>query len=328
MATVNDLPRDPTAFPDNQVVVDGRHIGVDALVASPKLAVLSGLLSGAECDALIDAARTMMAPSLVIDERKVDNTAHDTRTSSGMHFPPGSSKIADEIQRRIMSVIGLPIDRAEPLQVLRYGPGEEYLPHFDFFDVDEPTATTGDGVSDDGDPLRTAGRDDDLLPLVGRIRRCHRVSGDRIRGPATARSGGVLHLLEAPMERSTTCRCTAAPRFTWGRSGSSRSGVANVRTAKAQLPRGRHRPVRLGSIPVLSIGRQRRGSVDQRVVSESVVEVTHELAPLAQVLEVRIGLALGHLAPRTLLEQDAHERGDGAVGQVLTASRMTSRRSS
>jgi prolyl 4-hydroxylase len=141
---VSDLARDPRTFLDNQFVHEGRVIGVDALVASPRLAVLSGLLSTAECEALIAAASALMTPSLVIDDRNVGNTADDTRTSSGMHFPLGASTVADEIQRRIMSVIGLPIDRAEPLQVLRYGPGEEYVPHFDFFDVDESTGTMGD----------------------------------------------------------------------------------------------------------------------------------------------------------------------------------------
>ena len=144
---MDDSPRDPTAFVDNQFVHDGRVIGVDAVVASPRLTVLSGLLSAAECAALIDAARAVIAPSLVIDDRNVGNTVDDSRTSSGMHFPLGTSPDADEIQRRIMSVIGLPLDRAEPLQVLRYGPGEEYVPHFDFFDVDEGTAGEGDSTT-------------------------------------------------------------------------------------------------------------------------------------------------------------------------------------
>ncbi len=134
---MNILPRDPTTFLDDQFVHDGRIVRVDAVVDAPKLAVLSGLLSTAECEALIAAARTLMAPSLVIDQHNVGSTVDDTRTSSGMHFPFGVSKVADEIQRRMMSVIGLPIDRAEPLQVLRYGPGEAYVPHFDFFDTDE-----------------------------------------------------------------------------------------------------------------------------------------------------------------------------------------------
>jgi prolyl 4-hydroxylase len=142
---VIDHPRDPTTFHGNQFVHDGRIVGVDALVSSPRMAVLSGLLSIAECDALIEAARALMAPSLVVDDHNLGSTRHDTRTSSSMHFPLGASKVADEVQRRFMSVIGLPIDRAEPLQVLRYGPGDEYAPHFDFFDVDDTPRDAGDG---------------------------------------------------------------------------------------------------------------------------------------------------------------------------------------
>jgi len=137
MDSVSELPNDPAAFGPNRLVIGDCVVGVDAVIESPKLAVLSGLLSVAECDALIAEARALTSPSLVIDERNVDNTVHDTRTSSGMHFVAGSSPVADAIQSRIMSVIGLPVDRAEPLQVLRYGPGEEYVAHFDFFDADD-----------------------------------------------------------------------------------------------------------------------------------------------------------------------------------------------
>lgn len=135
MAAVSAQPNDPTAFSGNRFVVGDTVVSVDSVVESPRLAVLSGMLSIAECDALIAESRALMAPSLVIDEHNVDNTVHDTRTSSGMHFVPGTSAVADAVQRKIMSVIGLPIDRAEPLQVLRYGPGEEYVAHFDFFDA-------------------------------------------------------------------------------------------------------------------------------------------------------------------------------------------------
>lgn len=137
VADVSDLARDPGVFIDNQFIHDGRIVSVDARVASPRLVVLSGLLSIAECEALIDAARPLRSPSLVMDERNEGNIVHGTRTSSGTYFPLGASTVADEIQRRITSLIGLPIDRAEPLQVLRYGPGEQYAPHVDFFDVDE-----------------------------------------------------------------------------------------------------------------------------------------------------------------------------------------------
>ncbi len=144
MVGVSDVARDPASFVDNRFVHDGRIIGVDTMVASPRLAVLSDVLSVAECDALIAAAHAVMTPSLVIDEHNDGNVAHETRTSSSMYFPLGASRVADEIQRRIMSLIGLPLDRAEPLQVLRYGPGEEYAPHVDFFDGDEANGAATD----------------------------------------------------------------------------------------------------------------------------------------------------------------------------------------
>ena len=132
---MSDLPNDPTALRRNRYEVDGAVVAVDSIVESPKLAVLSGLLSPAECDALVTEARALVAPSLVIDEHNVGTTSHDTRTSSGAHFLPGASALADAVQRRIMSVIGLPMDRAEPLQVQHYVPGQEYAPHFDYFDT-------------------------------------------------------------------------------------------------------------------------------------------------------------------------------------------------
>jgi prolyl 4-hydroxylase len=132
---VRDLPNDPTSLRRNRFEVDGAVVTVDSTIESPKLAVLSGLLSPSDCDALIAEAGALVAPSLVIDEHNVGSTSHDTRTSSGAHFLPGTSALADAIQRRIMSVIGLPMDRAEPLQVQHYVPGQEYAPHFDYFDT-------------------------------------------------------------------------------------------------------------------------------------------------------------------------------------------------
>ena len=79
----------------------------------------------------------------------------------------------------------------------------------------------------------------------------------------------------------------------------------------------RRTPPRLSAARPRMTGPACVGSFDQRVVGHSLVEVAYQLAPLAQVLEVGIGLALGHLAPRSFAEQHAHERGDGAVRQIV-----------
>ena len=136
-------PTPPTSFGANHVVVDDRIVRVATVVESPALVVLDGVLSNAECAALVADAGRRMSRSLVIDRDNVDGTEDLARSSSGTFFEPGASGVADEIQRRLISIIGLPPDHGEPLQVLRYSPGDRYEPHFDYFDVDE---------ADDGAP--------------------------------------------------------------------------------------------------------------------------------------------------------------------------------
>ncbi len=63
------------------------------------------------------------------------------------------------------------------------------------------------------------------------------------------------------------------------------------------------------------------GSADQCVVRDPFFGVSHQLAPLAEVFEVGVGLALGHLTPRPLLEQHAHELLDRPVRQGRECAR-------
>ena len=109
---------------------------VIATLARPRLAVVSDVLSAEECDLLMRQAETSMTRSEVITADNAGTTPDETRTSSGMYFEPGRLPLADDVQRRMMAMMGMPIDHGEPLQVLRYGPGDVYQPHFDFFEPD------------------------------------------------------------------------------------------------------------------------------------------------------------------------------------------------
>jgi prolyl 4-hydroxylase len=90
---------------------------------------------------MAEAALTM-GRSLVINRDSSGAIPDATRTSSGMHFERGASAVADDLQRRLMGIIGMPIEYGEPLQVLRYGPGEVYEPHFDYFTDDGSPEST------------------------------------------------------------------------------------------------------------------------------------------------------------------------------------------
>ena len=56
------------------------------------------------------------------------------RTSDGMFFERGESDLIRKVETRIAALLRWPMDHGEGLQVLRYRPGAEYQPHYDYFD--------------------------------------------------------------------------------------------------------------------------------------------------------------------------------------------------
>lgn len=58
----------------------------------------------------------------------------DVRTSNGMFFQRGDSELLRRIESRIARLTGWPVENGEGIQVLQYGPGAEYRPHYDYFD--------------------------------------------------------------------------------------------------------------------------------------------------------------------------------------------------
>jgi prolyl 4-hydroxylase len=112
---------DPAARPH------GEEIG-----RSPDLVWFDGLLTAAECDYLAGAARPMLEPSVVVDPRSSRQVPDPVRTSDGAGFTaPLENPAVHALNRRIAAASGTEVDQGEPLQVLRYRPGEEYRPHFD-----------------------------------------------------------------------------------------------------------------------------------------------------------------------------------------------------
>lgn len=115
-----------------------RLVNAPVVLHSPPLLVLEGLLSSEECQALIDAAAPRMARSLTVDVKTGGEEKNQARTSDGMFFQRGESELIRRIEERIAHLLGWPVENGEGLQVLRYGPGAEYRPHYDYFDPAEP----------------------------------------------------------------------------------------------------------------------------------------------------------------------------------------------
>lgn len=132
------LPEPALADARNVLVADGHEVRVVMTLRLPRVVVFEGLLSAAECDALIEEARPRLARSETVDHSTGGSEVNAARTSEGMFFARGESPLVARIESRIAALLQWPADRGEGLQVLRYRPGAEYRPHYDYFDPAQP----------------------------------------------------------------------------------------------------------------------------------------------------------------------------------------------
>lgn len=139
-ARANGLP-EPTPVPEpmehgGSHLLDGgdRRVPVLANLKHPRVVVLGSLLSDEECDGLIAMARARLRRSetFLLDEGV--SRVHEGRTSEGMFFDRGENELVRRIETRLATLCAWPVEHGEGMQVLRYGPGAEYKPHFDYFD--------------------------------------------------------------------------------------------------------------------------------------------------------------------------------------------------
>ena len=104
----------------------------ETLCDSPYVVRFPGLFTAEECEYLIRVATPLMSPSVVVDERSGRLMPHPIRTSETAYFPWLTADPAiTALNRRIAAASGTDLDQGEPLQVLRYSPGQEYRNHFD-----------------------------------------------------------------------------------------------------------------------------------------------------------------------------------------------------
>ncbi|HVA54369.1 MAG TPA: 2OG-Fe(II) oxygenase [Gammaproteobacteria bacterium] len=90
------------------------------------------------CDYLVNLAAPRLLPSGVVNPITGNPLKTKLRTSSSMNYQLSMyDMVVGYICRRLSALVGMPASHAEPISVLRYLPGEEYKPHYDYFTVDE-----------------------------------------------------------------------------------------------------------------------------------------------------------------------------------------------
>ena len=119
-----------------------RRVRVLQTMRHPRVIVFGNLLDDEECDGLIAAARIRLARSLTVETQTGGEILNVDRTSEGMFFERGENAIVARLEARIAALLRWPVEFGEGLQILRYRPGAQYRPHYDYFDPKEPGTPT------------------------------------------------------------------------------------------------------------------------------------------------------------------------------------------
>ena len=115
----------------------------EQLSESPDVRVFRGLFTPEECKFLIDSAIPRLQPALV-GER---STGREYRVSDRTCETAGFALMDEDpaihaLNRRLAAASGSTAEQGEPLQVLRYSPGQEYRPHYDLATGSNPRCQT------------------------------------------------------------------------------------------------------------------------------------------------------------------------------------------
>ncbi len=127
----------PEPMPDGARTVlsaGDREVTVVTSMRNPRVVVFANLLSDAECDEIVQLASARLARSETVQTETGSSEVNEARTSEGMFFERGEHAVCARLESRLATLLNWPIENGEGLQVLRYRPGAEYKPHYDYFD--------------------------------------------------------------------------------------------------------------------------------------------------------------------------------------------------
>jgi prolyl 4-hydroxylase len=119
-----------------------RDVRIVMSLREPRVVVFADVLSDAECDELVALAGDRLSRSHTVDTATGESEINAARTSEGMFFGRGEFPVCERLEARLAALVNWPVENGEGLQVLRYRPGAEYKPHYDYFDPAQPGTPT------------------------------------------------------------------------------------------------------------------------------------------------------------------------------------------
>jgi prolyl 4-hydroxylase len=143
----------PRIASGNIIRVGDREIRVLQRLQRPIVVTLARVLGDEECERLIALAAPRLRRSTVTDPQTGTNVAADHRNSDGMFFRLREEPFIAQLDERFSTLMNCPVENGEGLQVLRYGPGGQVRPHFDF--LVPSNATNSESIARSGQRLST-----------------------------------------------------------------------------------------------------------------------------------------------------------------------------
>ena len=117
----------------SRIDVGDRMVNVVLRSEKPQLVIFSNVLSYDECDELIERSRSKLKRSTTVNPITGEHDVIARRTSEGTFFDRCEDEFITRIDQRVSRLMNWPINNGEGLQILHYGKGGEYRPHFDYF---------------------------------------------------------------------------------------------------------------------------------------------------------------------------------------------------
>ncbi len=100
--------------------------------ASPAVSIARAAFTADECAYLAEVTAARFQPAGTVDPQTGRIVRDPIRTSDLAAFPlVDETPVVHAINRRLAALAELPVDHGEPLQILRYRPGQEYKLHSD-----------------------------------------------------------------------------------------------------------------------------------------------------------------------------------------------------
>ncbi len=115
---------------------------MQVLSDTPYIAVIKDFLTPEECSHFVELGRQKIAPSTVIHPETGLSTFNSARTSKSTCLDRYTPLSIRALEERIAAFTNTHVYQGEPFQIAHYDVGEQYHPHFDFFEEHLDTPVT------------------------------------------------------------------------------------------------------------------------------------------------------------------------------------------